>query len=113
MISHLYLDDIRYPPEGWQLVKTYAECIEILRTMPVQYLSLDHDLAEEHYAMSTGYSGGQVFREPTGYDVCKWMVEHDVWPSEAITLHSANPVGRNNMRQLLERYKPAHVRLYG
>lgn len=112
MITHLYLDDIRYPPEGWTLVKTYSACIELLRTHEVHYLSLDHDLGE-----------GEIIGMPdifqfydglcTGYDVCKWMVENSVWPTQAITLHTANPVGRNNMRQLLERYKPDHVRLYG
>lgn len=110
----IYLDDIRTPPDGWTIVRTYAECIEALQTGNVDYLSLDHDLAEEHYAVSTGYTDHQpVFREPTGYDVCKWMVENDVWPKKAITLHSANPVGRQNMRQLLERYKPEGVGLFG
>ncbi len=112
-MRHIYLDDLRACPEGWELVRTYQQCIEALREGNVDYLSLDHDLAEGHYAVDSGYFGEMVCKEPTGYDVCKWMVETDTWPSTSITLHTANPVGRNNMRQLLMRYKPDYVQVYG
>jgi hypothetical protein len=99
----LYLDDERKPPFGWDLVKTANECIAVLGRGKVEELALDHDLAEEHYEPSSG-----LYREKTGYDVCLWMVENEVWPKHII-LHSLNPVGRLNMKQLLTRYAPAGV----
>lgn len=111
----VYLDDIRTPPEGWTLVKTYEECVEALLTGEVEHLSLDHDLADEHYALllpdeEFDYS---EFKERTGYDVCKWMVENNVWPKTSITLHSANPPGRENMRVLINANKPEGLLVFG
>lgn len=46
----LFLDDIRTPPGfGWIWVKTAGEAIEKLKTRKVDFASLDHDLADEHY----------------------------------------------------------------
>ena len=36
----------------------------------------------------------------SGYDICKWIIEND-YPIVAFHLHTMNPVGRFNMRQLL------------
>jgi hypothetical protein len=36
----------------------------------------------------------------TDYDVAKWIVKQGIWP-QVIQFHTANPVGRNNMYQLL------------
>lgn len=115
MTRAVYLDDIRYPADGWELVKTYWECIEALKQGDVDYLSLDHDLGiheSSYYLQEHEFSAGR-FWPHTGYDVCKWMVENNVWPKISITLHSANPVGRNNMRQLIMRYKPETLLVFG
>lgn len=112
----LFLDDMRKAPFGWELVKTADACITVLRTRKVDELSLDHDLAEEHYAPSTGYSEPpKQYREKTGYDVVKWMVEQAAagaftWPPVVI-LHTLNPVGRENMRATIARHAP-HVTLH-
>ena len=90
----LYLDDMRRPPVGWLLVKTAHAAIDVLKTVDVEELSLDHDLGEEH----------------TGYDVAKWIVENNVWPARII-LHTMNPVGRQNMWQLLQSAAPEGVAL--
>ena len=56
----VYLDDVRQAPEGWVRTYTVAETIELLKTGEVVELSLDHDLAPEHYAgqldSRTGYA---------------------------------------------------------
>lgn len=49
-------------------------------------VDLDHDLGTKK----------------TGYDFCKWLVEQGYLGF--FHIHSANPVGRFNMRQLLTRY---------
>ena len=85
----VFLDDVRTPPDGWVLVKTVPEVQELLKAGGVTELSLDHDLGED---------------QQTGYDLCKWMAEHNIWPSEAVYVHSANPVGAENMRATIARY---------
>lgn len=106
----LWLDDLRKAPFGWHRVKTADECIETLQRVgdAVTELSLDHDLAEEHYE-GTGYS--EAPRTKTGYAVVAWMVENNVWPP-VIYLHTLNPVGRENMRSTLARHAPEHVTVY-
>ena len=99
---NIFMDDMRYPPEGFTLAKDAIECRLLLLSNEVNILSLDHDL-------------GDVDKE-TGYDLCKWLVsagqyEPDIYPKE-IYLHTANGVGRDNMYQLLNRYKPDWVKLH-
>lgn len=89
---NLYLDDIRQCPAGFTLARTYDEAILMLATCDIAVLSLDHDLGADR----------------NGYDVAKWIVEHNRWP-RVIRFHTANPVGRFNMRQLLVRYAPPTV----
>ena len=96
MIS-IYLDDLRQPKYNFMhIARNYEDCIDLLENNKVQILSLDHDL------------GGE---SKTGYDVCKYIVQYDLWPEE-IYMHSMNPVGRDNMYKLLDRYRPESVKLY-
>lgn len=41
---------------------------------------------------------------PTGYDLVKWMAQHDMWPVNKPMVHSANPVGRVNMQAVIDRH---------
>jgi hypothetical protein len=87
----VWLDDIRPAPKGWNYVATVADAQTLLQTGDVTHLSLDHDLGED---------------TPEAYALCLWMAENDVWPTEWIGIHSANPVGRDNMRAVINRYSP-------
>ena len=96
----IFMDDLRPCPEGFTLAKDALECRMLLLENEVNILSLDHDLGETE----------------TGYDFVKWLVEigmddPNIYP-KVIYLHTANPVGRHNMFQLLERYKPDWVKLH-
>ena len=51
-------------------------------------LDLDHDLGETK----------------TGYDICKFIVENELTKCGYIILHTQNPVGMANMKQLLSHY---------
>src|SRR5579863_10016835 len=102
----LYLDDLRLPPFGWELVKTADACIETLSSGGVEELSLDHDLAAEHYETNLQNESG--YREKTGYSVVEWMVKNNVWP-DRIIVHTMNPVGRERMVATIRRYAPEHV----
>lgn len=73
------------------ICRTYSSAIEVLRwcrdngCKPL--LDLDHDLGEAK----------------TGYDICKFIVEEKI-PLNGYILHTMNPVGRQNMEQLLSHY---------
>lgn len=87
----VFLDDKRPCPEGWVLVQTPEEAIELLRQGQVSLISLDHDLG---------------LPEPrNGYMVVKWIEEqvflYNYKPPE-IRVHSANSVGVQNMLRGIE-----------
>ncbi len=106
----LYLDDVRSPPDDtWTVVRTAEEARALLDDplVTVEHASLDHDLGE-----CSACEQVRGFQDPqntcqhrmTGYDLVKWMAEHDVWPVNKPTVHSFNPVGRANMRATIDRY---------
>lgn len=109
---NLWLDDIRPAPEGWVRVKTVHEAIEVMRTKDVDHMSLDHDLdlCPTCHDLNEDYSQDILLpckcNQSTGYDFVKWMAGNDIWPKFKPTVHSANPVGANNMRAMIDRYGP-------
>jgi hypothetical protein len=90
----VWLDDIRTAPNGWTHVKTVVEAQKMMETGQVTHLSLDHDL------------GGDG---PDAYTLCLWMAENDVWPTDWVGIHSANPVGRANMKAVINRYSKFYI----
>ena len=97
----LWLDDVRPPWKygyiGWDWARTYNEALEMLMTGEVEMASLDHDLCFEDQMRTDGY------KEKTGYDLMCWIEEHpDYWP-EYMDCHSANPVGRARIEQVIEK----------
>ncbi len=89
----LYLDDIRNPKTtGWDIVRSYEEFVEYINTNGLpEIMSLDHDLG--------------TFK--SGYDCVKWLVyEKRLDLREVdINVHSANPVGREDMESLINNWK--------
>lgn len=93
------------PPDTWSLgdwviARSYDEAVAAFaeRGMPV-FASFDHDLGDGKDGMS----------------VVRFMIEHDLdhasLPREfAYEVHSANPVGRENIARLLESYLGARSR---
>jgi hypothetical protein len=93
----LFLDDVREPPDStWELVKTVAEAIALMETGDVTEASLDNDLGLDE-------EGNEL---PEGRTFLYWMCEHNCWPTEAITIHSANVVAVKYMLGMLQRYGP-------
>lgn len=98
----IWVDDIRLPPGAeWNCwAKTSAEAIWCLKVAKdifdksgtdlniVEAMSLDHDLGNDD----------------TTRPVVLWMCENDFWPVEVV-VHSANPVGRDYLEGMIERYK--------
>jgi len=93
----LYLDDIRNPKsDGWVIARSFDEFVMIIEEMgaPAE-ISFDHDL---------GWDDENKCEAKNGYDCAKWLVEHNIM-LENFNVHSANPVGRDNIISLLNNYK--------
>lgn len=91
-MKRYYLDDMRPCPDGMILKRTIEEMmLEIMRHQCSQepfYIDFDHDLGSEEYS---------------GYDVAKYIIQCGA-PLVSFSIHSSNPVGANNIRQLLTHY---------
>lgn len=90
----IWVDDLRPAPIEFNLqVLASQTAIGWLdwakrKGMVVEILSLDHDL------------GGEDTTRP----IVLWMIENEFWPVE-VRVHSANPVGREWLEGMIERYK--------
>ena len=91
----IFLDDIRDPPnKEWMVARTathaYYTILGACQWGEKIILSLDHDL------------GGGT---PTGYDLLNWIERDiqkgDLHPKIFFEIHSANPVGRDNMKRAI------------
>jgi len=71
--------------------ETVDRAIYFLATNRYDLISLDHDLGGQQMVES-GYG--------TGWEVAKWISEHDVGNPQ-IHLHTLNPIGAKNMLALL------------
>lgn len=112
MNYYIYLDDIReddnffkrlhnYTQMEWIpiICKSAEEAIFFLNYYNENFynviIDLDHDLGEGHEIDDSLVS--------SGYDVCKYIVENHI-RLMGFHIHSMNPVGAANMRQLLTHY---------
>lgn len=97
----LYVDDLRNPPEQLKnqyniiICRTYEEAIYNLNIRNYDSIDLDHDLGEEY----------------TGYDIYKFIIENNI-NIQNIYIHTSNPVGRFNMKQLIQRYCTCNIITY-
>lgn len=98
----LYLDDIREPVSNdFIVVRSYDEAIKFVKKngIPI-FISFDHDLGCDEK--------GKILE--SGYDFAKWLVEMDMeniykFPNDfTFGIHSANPIGRNNINAILNNY---------
>lgn len=94
----LWVDDVRPAPEGWLWAKTVWDAIKVIEESepdidfygePITLISLDHD-AGLYYPM-----GGDFIR------VLNWLEE--TGRNYPIRIHSANAVGVENMRRIIQR----------
>lgn len=91
----VWLDDLRPAPKGWVHVKTSQEALDFLTDNQdkVTTVSFDHDL------------GG----DDTSRRVVLWMCEND-WFPPVLHVHTANPVGREWLEGMINRYGPGVTR---
>jgi hypothetical protein len=107
---NLFLDDeifpwdvtwVEIPDAPWNIVRSHKEFCEFIVHFGLpKNISFDHDLGQEHYIACA--EGREDYGDtPTGLDCAKWLVKycetrHRSLPN--ITIHSLNPVGRENIR---------------
>ena len=91
----LWLDDVRPAPEGYVWCKSVNEAIDLLSDLinfgidDIEMLDIDHDAGD--YAQF----GGDYIK------LLDWLEE--TGRNYPIRIHSANPVGVQNMRRIIER----------
>jgi hypothetical protein len=97
MTYHLFIDDERFPPDdgkNWNIVRTSDEAIGCVIMCGVpEFVSYDHDLGGDDTSMKfiwwmiDAYLDGKIDGFPVNY-----------------TVHSQNPVGARNIRELLDAF---------
>jgi hypothetical protein len=112
MKYNLFLDDTRDPntflndTRTWVVVRNYNQFVEIITKQGLpEFISFDHDLADEHYGKIIDYDN---FQEKTGYDCAKWLIEYCMKMDQPLPewqIHSMNPVGKINIHMLLTLYR--------
>jgi hypothetical protein len=115
---NLFLDDQRTPEQvtwvklpsvEWIVAKNYQDFVSsiMVHGLPA-HISFDHDLAyPEHYNTEQPIPYDS-YREKTGYDCAKWLVEHCIvgkHPLPECYIHTMNPVGRVNIDGILKSYQ--------
>ena len=124
----LFLDDIRQPKDAchlvqdwarlyfndeWDVVKTHRDFVIWVKKNGVPtHVSFDHDLADIHYDIDFNdwdvYTAEQLGVEETGLDSAKFLVTYcddNGLKLPEYQVHSANPVGRRNIKAYLENAK--------
>ena len=96
----LWIDDVRPAPEGYRWILRTSNAIDFITTMetlyrngdirePIELIDIDHDAGD--YASD----GGDYIR------LLDWLEE--TGRNYHIRIHSANPVGVENMRRIIKR----------
>jgi len=98
--TSLWVDDERPIPSDcgpeWCSARSAYEALLKLELLTFAVVSLDHDLA-----CMVGN------KELTGYDILVWLVERKLRGEpvpQCVRIHTANPVGRDKMVQMVTRY---------
>lgn len=124
MTWSLFLDDVRKPNQviyprdiayltiGMRIARSYDEAIGMVEAYGCpQFISFDHDLAEEHYSGDWSKHAAWQNSRGTGYHFAQWLIYKDLdqkgkfFPDNfKFFVHSMNPVGAQNIRELFNSY---------
>jgi hypothetical protein len=120
-MKKLFLDDVRSITDVYDndkdfiIVKNYEEFISWINSNGLpDFISFDHDLADEHYNIGIDlyiedkpldYS---LYKEKTGMECAKWLINYCLDNNLKLPdfkVHSANPAGRDNILSILTNFK--------
>ncbi len=90
----IYLDDVRVAPEGYVHARSVNQAIKLIeqyeKLEEIELIDLDHDLGD--YVKDGG----------DGIKLLDYLVENQKF--YPVKLHTMNPVGRENMQRVIDRY---------
>lgn len=91
----IWVDDLRPVPDGYEWAKSVNQAIALVENAEangkaVELLDLDHDLGD-YYS-----DGGDAIK------ILDWLAERGTF--YPVRIHTANPVGRENMERMIARY---------
>lgn len=109
----IWLDDVRLPPEtDWLWVRSWWDFLRVLdRYGRPEEISFDHDLGKHARLVYPPFADAPVFRmemSRTGYKCAEHLIKRCMdkgWDLPVWHVHSANPVGAENITKLLENYE--------
>ncbi len=104
----MFLDDIREPQNDYDVIaRSFEDAVEFVQNNGIPtFISFDHDLGCDEI--------GNILK--SGYDFAKWLVDMDIenihkFPNNfTFDIHSANPIGKNNIKSILNNYLLFKVR---
>ncbi len=110
----LFVDDIRNAPDDtWTVARTVTDAIKVISRFGegIYHISLDHDISHQIVMgeMSRPFPCGDAF-QGVAHFIGEYYTNHElpansVWgTSPRITIHSANPVGSEEIRLILQDY---------
>ncbi len=93
----IWVDDLRPIPEGYECAKSVNQAIALVEKAEtdgevVELLDLAHDLGDFYT------DGGDAIK------ILDWLAERGTF--YPVRIHTANPVGRENMERMIARYWP-------
>ena len=108
MNIYIYVDDIREDDTFFKTLYNYThmEWIPIICRSAEEAIFFLNYYNEEFYNVIIDFDHDLGMNDdiaPSGYDICKYIVENQI-PMLGFHIHSMNPVGVANMRQLLTHY---------
>ena len=95
--------------EHWVIARNYAEFVKIIteKGLP-EFVSFDHDLEPDEIVGDVmDIKNCKVIIAKSGMDCTKWLVEYCIDNKQLLPkyfVHSANPVGRDNINGYLESF---------
>ena len=120
---NLFLDDIRFPENvthvkipkvKWHIVRNYDDFKYFIDNFGIpSVISLDHDLGiksmEEFSKNGLNYSYDRIGNEKTGLHCLEYLLNEiegkRLKPIDQIYIHTINPIGKQNMINLLRNKK--------
>jgi len=100
----LFVDDIRRCPDEWEVARTNTKAIRILATMPVEEISIDHDICCQMASVTGSAHGGTVHTSNETYmPVVYYLLAmpRELRPKRVL-IHTANTYAGNIMMELLK-----------
>lgn len=100
----IFVDDIRRCPDDWEVARTNTKAIRLLATVPVDEISIDHDICcLMEQAQSCGLSGYTHTSNETFMPVVYYILAmpRELRP-KSVKIHTANTYAGNIMMELLK-----------